>query len=554
MKNDEQAVEAHVDVVRMQLQAARARRGGPEGPFEERAVATVVAFADRAKANGHVPAFDAIVAALGAWAEQTSSDERAGIVQMIDYLRGAEAAALRLAQIHGSRPRREAEADAPSPYLVPSRGAPSVHAEYAPPSPGVRVVEPHAKKQLERSVRDALEEIASVSWLRHAGDDDAWTLGIDFERRLLACLDAAAAYGRGPVSVDVPSEALRLAKDFPIVDVSRWFAAGFLLSCTKGDRAPTALRQLMLEAPLGSSAGLVDALCLGSSHRMRSTALSLIEEDDRADLLHAGLVACLRLGVIDENLMTPLLDHPRGDVASLAARCLARGEATAVAPRLTPFLDRSDVALEAAFSLAIFRAEVGPAFLRSAAARGLEPNADDGEKAYGLSAALFLALLGKKRDVECLLRIARADDAGIAALADHGSPDFIPWLKHEMLSADASRSYAAAVALARMTGTALEERGDADDAPPFDPAPFAKRVAGFVVPPSVERIRLGKKLDLQGSLAELLRPSTRQSVRRRVEREAAVWRGAPLPVDIDGWISIQSRTLRELGVGAGAPS
>jgi hypothetical protein len=542
---DERAVVERIDTVSQLLQAFRSRgRGlGHFGSREDEAIGAITSFRDRVTNDGWTTAFDAVVAELRALASEAPEAERTEVDRMIDYLIGIENAVVRLAS---HRDRKTAASSATeSLFVVPSRIVPSVHPDdRVRPGAVSRFVEPLAIGQLERSARDALEEIAALSNLRRPSDEDSWVVGADFERRLLECVDVVATYRRGRTFIDVEALAVKLARDYPVVDGSKWFAAAFLLACTSGDRAMTALRQMILDAKASTSAGLIDAVCLGSSPLCRTLALSLLDEDDQPNVLALGLVCSLRLGLFDEARMAPLIDHPSDRVASLAVRCLGHGDGKSIAPAIVSLLDRPGVALDAALVLTMFKAEVGLQHLRQTIELGLTSRAIPDEVSLAERAACLLALAGKKRDEELLLRFAANDDDVLVALADHGSPSFLPMLVNEMLgAARPSRAFAAAHTLSRMTGVAMRAVDEEGEAHTFDVQVFAKRVSGWKPPVDADRLRLGKQLELRAALSELVSSSTSQGARRRTARDVMLLRGAPLDFDLDGWVGTQRRSL-----------
>ncbi len=262
MESDARIVRARIEILSAQLHAMKSRRSHVGAPAEEQAALDAVAgFFDAVSREGWMPPFDAAIAALKTWATRTTGEERIEVGSLLDHLAEVESSVLRLAAEAQRKPPENAET---SPFLRPSTYSPSVHAYQASRAPVTikRIVEPGERRQLERTVRDALEELASLSLLRATAVDEAWALGVGFERRLFECLDALAAYRRGAISVDVDAVALDIAKRYPVVDASRWFAAAFIVACTKGDRCRSSL------APEASC-----SMCLPVDSRGSSTHL-----------------------------------------------------------------------------------------------------------------------------------------------------------------------------------------------------------------------------------------------------------------------------------------
>ncbi|MFO0619232.1 MAG: hypothetical protein U0414_41975 [Polyangiaceae bacterium] len=553
MESDTERVNERVDVVLRVLQSWRARRAptsAESAPLAD-AASALSSFRDRARGDGWIPAFDATLAALRAAAEHLGAPERAELARTADSLAELEPSVVRLASLQSAASASRAAAPTrASAFLVPSGETPSLHPDDRD-ARGALDRDRHATDQLARSARDALEEVAAMSMLRRPEDDMPWTSASSFERRLLFALDACAAYRRGRARVDVEDLALRIARDFPVLDQGKWFAALFLLACTDGDHAASRLRQAILELPAGAAPAAIDALALGSNPRCGRVALTLLEEDDRPFALEIGLTAARRLALPElasaDGAIAALLDHPSDRIASLAARCLGRADAGQAAPLILPLLDRAGASVEAAFVLGMRGAEAGPQHLRRCLARGAADRATPAEQELASAAARALAHFGKARDEEALVAAARTHDDVIESLADHGSPALVAPLTSILEAPTRPRgAEAAARALERITGVPLPEptpeRPDG-----IDVGAFSARVRAFVPPPLAERLRHGARLDRGVALAELADPNAPMRDRSRAARGLAVLLGRPLDVDHHGWVATQGKGLRELG-------
>ncbi|MFO0615805.1 MAG: hypothetical protein U0414_24640 [Polyangiaceae bacterium] len=564
MDHDAHFVTERIEVATRLLQSVRARDPAVPRPASiDRAIDLLASFPTRAVEEGWVAAFDAVLDALALARAHAVATHRREIEETAAYLLDAERAIVRLAAAGAGDALGKAEPRWESRWLVPSQGTPSLH-----PDAGLvrgvsrdALVEPNTLAQIQRSARDALEEVSSLSMLRRTGDSDPWTFGEDFERRLLEALDACAAYGRGRAALDVTGAAFDLARAFPIVDPTKWFSGFLLLACMRGERAMAELRHAILVAPEGTGRAAVDALALGSNPGLRGLCTSLLEEDDRPAALEVALAAADRLGLVDQGAMAALLEHPTANVARLSARCLARADAQTVAPHLVRALDRHDVAADAAWALSVLRVEAGQAAMRERLARGAREEPTDAADAR--RAAGVLALSGQKRDEEALLQAAMTDSAVIPMLADHGSPRFLPFLREEMGSSrDPLRSLAAAEALTRMTGVEIDpldpSRPRRRPEEPLDDGQrraFAARLAAADRPAGAPRIRAGRRLDVACALEELADPTTRQGIRRAAARALPLLVDGPIVLDVDGWVVAQRDALRVLRSRAGlAPS
>lgn len=548
------AVYERVGVVFRVLQAWRARgRVGADVTLEfERATARFATFRGDAERDGISAAFDGAVAALRALAGRLTEVERAEIDGVVEALQGVEREVDRLAQTEASRRRTDVTGDRPPRFLSASDAMPALHAADDPPSTAAEGrADRHAAAHLTRVARDAIEELASLSLLRAAADDAPWSGAEHFERRLLESLDAARTYGRGRHRIDVDALATRLARDFPVVERSRWFAALFLLACMSGERATSALRQAILELPAAARPAAVDALALGSNPRLSAVALSLLDEDDRPELLEIGLAAADRLGIVDEGAAMALTEHPSDRIAARAARALLRVAPERSTPRLEGLLDRPGAAIEAAFVLAARGAEIGLQHLRLAATRGAADGATLDETRTGTAATQRLAPFGRDRDQGLLLAAAERDDGLVACLADHGSPALLAPLRKalERGGRDA-RAQAAGRALVRMTGVEAPWPGLREGE--IDVEAYGRALARFEAPAGAQRLVAGEKLDAAALARELANELMPGCDRARAAQRFVAVTGAPLPFDPEGWVAAQRAALVRITRGADA--
>jgi hypothetical protein len=553
--DDERGVRERLEVVRGLLQAPRARRGAIDADRLEPARAAIASFSERARAEGWVRAFDAVINALRAADphQGAAGEGDRELEEMVAYLLDAEPLVARLERAGRARPLGVGiqVATGRAAFLTPSVGVPALYpprgGDGAPRGPHSAptesaFVEPGALAHINDLARDAVDEIASLALLRVPDDADAWTIGEDFEKRLLRMLDAAVALGRGEVSIDIVRAARARAEGAPVVEPYRFFVPALLLASTEGERAMDALREALLDAPPEAHQGLVDALCLGSNPARVAIAASLLDEDDRPDLLCVALDVARRLELPCDSAALSLLDHP--DTTNVAARAAAvaplAADRRAARELLESLLSREGASIEAASSLTLLGAEIGAAHLREVARRGAALSASEAELEDAARAAEALAALGQARDEEILLSLAARSHLAISALATLGSHASIDFLRVEITRGAPllARLDASVRALSRLTGIS-----EVDDPSPGgrerERARWIERVLAFEVPRGALRVRLGVPLDASVLFDELHRPDTRARTRRALARELRLLRGAPFGVDLEGWIAPQ---------------
>jgi hypothetical protein len=435
MSYDERVVRERIGVVRDLLQAQRVRQGALAADANAPLRLALASFVDRARSEGWTRAFDEVLTA----AQKAVSDgsETAKISKIVEYLVEVEPYIVRLAQTKRSTNTSEENVATTNAVLRASTGGvPALHRmqgfgtaslseRWAPD-----FVEPGALIQLHALSRDVLDELASLALLRAPGLDEPWTIGAGFEERLLNMLDAAVALSRGAISLDIVRAARSRAEASPVAEPYRWFVPTFLLACTDGERAMDALRETLLEAPEGMFEGLVDAVCLGSNPDRATIAMSLLDEDDRPEILCGALDILVRLGKPIEGRLVELVEHPNLDVATRAAMAVSLTVDTQSAVRtLRPLLAEDDRSTFIACVLTTIAPEIGAPHLREVVRRGTKEGASEVETDQAVQAAEILAALGQTRDSQQLIALAGVSDDACRALATLGTPEALEFLR-----------------------------------------------------------------------------------------------------------------------------
>jgi hypothetical protein len=561
MSLDERVVRERLGIVRDLLQAQRARRGALGQDPRASLRLALVSFVENAQIDGWTRAFDNVIATARKTAADPSldADQREELAHVVTYLLEIEPHILRLAQLRKTPTTRT---NAPvAPYLRAStNGVPALHdiPGLAPkhvltnPVPGF--VEPGALRHLRALTRDVLDELASLASLRRPAADERWTIGAAFEERLLQVLDAAIALNRGPISLDIVRAARAFADDSPVADPHRWFVPAFLLACTEGERAMDALRQTVLEAPHEMHEGLVDAVCLGSNPDRAAVALSLLEEDDRPEILCIALDVLTRLGRGIEGRFWDLVEHPRTDVALRAITAAAvHSDAPQLVPLLEPLLNREDRAVHVACTLAAVAPDMTITHLRKAVQRGARKDAFDKEIEEAVLAAHVLAAQGQTREMPLMMALAAVTDKAFSALATLGTPEALEYLREEAARRVNApwRMDACVLPLERMTGIV-----EADDPTPEGRArartAWFGEVNGFVIPKGANRSRLGQAFQPGLIVDELRHPETLVQTRTNLVMEARIVGAKSIPIDLAGWLGPQTTWL-DMAKQAGWP-
>lgn len=545
MNDDERIVRERLAIVRHLLQAQRARRGAYAADPLVPVRSAIASFTERAQSEGWTHAFDAVLATLRAVAAEATPDA-AQLAKVADYLAEVEAPVARLARARRESTTREEKVGTGADILRASKdGVPALHLVLASSSSDwtPAFLEPGALVQLRALSLDALDEIASLALLRVPDDEEPWTIGGEFEERLLKMLDAAIALSRGPISLDIVRAARTRAEESPVAEPYRWFVPIFLLACTEGERAMDAMRETLLDAPVGMLESLVDAVCLGSNPARTTIAASLLDEDDRPELLCTALEILARLGGPCDGSVLALLEHPDPEVASRAATTASHMlDPRASVRALIPLLNHESLSAHASSILTLLTPEIGASHLREKVRRGVKEGRSDAALEEAACAAETLAALGNPRDGELLLALAGESDAAFRALATFGSREAFDFLRAEIVRRSSStwRMSACVPALERITGLLQE-----DD--PEDQARARERwltgVLAFVVPPGARRVRLGQAFQPSAILDELRYPGTHMRTRRNLAQEARLLGALPIPIDLEGWIAPQRAWL-----------
>lgn len=562
MSLDERQVRERLDIVRDLLQAQRARRGTLGQDPRASLRLALVSFVENAQIDGWTRAFDNVIATARKTAADPSldADQREESANVVTYLLEIEPHVLRLAQLRKTPTTRT---NAPlAPYLRAStNGVPALHdipglaPKHLLTNPVPEFVEPGALRHLRALTRDVLDELASLASLRRPAVDERWTIGAAFEERILQVLDAAIALNRGPISLDIVRAARAFADDSPVADPYRWFIPAFLSACAEGERAMDVLRQTVLEAPDEMHEGLVDAVCLGSNPNRAAVALSLLEEDDRPEILGIALDVLTRLGRGIEGRFLDLVEHPRTDVALRAISAAAvHSDAPQLVTLLEPLLNREDRAVHVACTLAAVAPDMAITHLRKAVQHGVQNDALAAEIDRAVQAAHVLAAQGQTREIPLLLALAAVTDKAFSALATLGAPEALEYLREEAARRVNApwRMDACVLPLERITGIM-----EADD-----PAPEGRTrartkwfadVNGFVIPQGANRIRLGQAFQPGLIVDELRHPETLVQTRTNLVTEARVLGAKTIPIDTAGWLGPQFTWL-DLAKQAGWPA
>lgn len=548
--HDERVVRERLGIVRDLLQGQRARRGGriPEAHVQLQSAVTF--FLENARNDGWMHTFDNLVTVAQKAAADPRGDtaQRAELAKVVAYLQELEVHVVRVGQSKREPSARDARPAATNPVLRASTGGvPALHhlKEFVPPAPSLQkkpaFIEPGALHQLRVLARDVLEELASLALLRTPTRDERWTMGADFEVRLLQMLDAAITLSRGPISLDIVHAARKRAQDFPVADPSRWFVPTFLLACTESERAMDAMREIIIAGPEGAYTGFVDAVCLGSNPERIGMTLSLLDEDDRPDILCLALDVLARLGRPIEGRFLDLVEHPNPNVATRAMTAAAVvSDAPNLVARLQPLLGNADVATHVARILTTLAPEFGAPHLRDIVSRGAKEGASDDHKEQAVRAAETLAALGQTRDTQLLLDLAKVTDAVFPALGTMGTPETLEFLRSEISRRGATtwRADPCVLPLERITGL-VEVDDSTPDGRVVAREQWLAKVVAFAVPNGALRVRLGQAFQRVAIVDELRHPDTLVETRRMLIQEARVLGAKSIPVDLEGWIAPQ---------------
>ncbi len=558
MSYDERVVRERIGVVRDLLQARRVRQGALAADASASLRLALASFVERARTEGWTRAFDEVLTAA-----QTIASDGSEIAKIVEYLVEVEPYIVRLAQTKRSTTTSEentattnavlraSTGGVPALHRIPGYGAASLSERWAPD-----FVEPGALIQLHALSRDVLDELASLALLRAPDLDEPWTIGAGFEERLLHMLDAGVALSRGAISLDIVRAARSRAETSPVAEPYRWFVPTFLLACTNGERAMDALRETLLEAPDGMHEGLVDAVCLGSNPDRATIAVSLLDEDDRPEILCVALDILVRLGKPIEGRLLELVEHPNLDVATRAATAVSLTVDIQSAVRtLRPLLAKDDGSAFIACVLTMLAPEIGAPHLRDVVRRGTREYASEVETEQAVFAAETLAALGQTRDSQQLIALTGVSDDAFRALATLGTPEALEFLREEIqrrLKVETKVPGTFVAALERITGL-LEEDEPTPEGRARAREKWLSDVLAFVVPKGASRVRLGQTFSPSVILDELHNPGTRVRTRRILAQEARILGARPIPIDLEGWLAPQQSWL-DLAKNAGWPA
>jgi len=421
---------------------------------------------------------------------------------------------------------------------------------------GRNAVAPRGEKaQLARFARDCMEDIAILSGLRRARDEDAWGDAERFDKRLLANLDALVSLdlprSKRGTKLGVVSSLWRHATEWSVPDIGRAFAFAFVLSCLD---TPDAIRWVMLalrRAPERVHIAFEDALALGSNPAIDDGLRDLASGETRPELLALALRVIRRRGAADVPSLMPLLAHPDREIARAAVWTLSPAPREEIEAPLVLLLEGDlRVSIAAARVLSAAGSQDAVRHLRTVLRRATSEGGDFA-RTVGLDAAIALSVMGEARDSEALAAIAGVQPALLPWLGVHGFASHLPtlWTALERHSVgEDGRNVARAIH--RITG--LHPAG-------WRPADRTDLIAiswQDILATAPEwpttRLRFGRQ-HVAGSrggaavLDELAEGSTLQGDRRRLAAELYFAMGRSAALDIDGWTVRQLARLGELG-------
>lgn len=559
MSDIEREVDLRLDVVLDEIEATIARWGASleAGRDELREAAhALAAFRDQRGVQRAIEieltrAASALDATLEALDPETHERERGAVTELSGFLSELRQLAIDRLAARGREP------EIPIVAFMASRGVPRVHGGLVVPVPRALPVEgpwdaadddefveassapslpaavADAPELAERAAlaRDVMEDLASLGTLRTLYDHEPWGQAEAFEERLLVAYDYLVALERpyeGAHDPSSPRAALgvverlyRHATDFTVPDAGRSFALGFVLSSIAPSTARTWLSISLRRAHDRALPAYVDALSLGASPEVNDVCRAILSEGARVELVTMALDVLHRRGHVDQPLVVALAAHPDARVVGRAARALARASVDVSAPILARLLDGpEEVAAHALESLAVLGAQLVQPFARDSAA---------GSGLLARRALEILAFSGGARDKDQLLERALADTSLLRLVALVGTVAHAERLaeEHER-ETDVSRREALAAALGTLLG-------------PHGSARARLRELGL---PREARVRGGAVFGGVDALVATLRdPATPQGHRRILARELTVVRRAPLPFDVEGWVSAQRAAL-----------
>jgi hypothetical protein len=310
--------------------------------------------------------------------------------------------------------------------------------------------QPPSAIQLDRVVRDCLEEVAGLSTLRTPSPLETWVDQEPFEARLLANLDAFVSFG----AVGLPCVTLFHAES-AVPDVGRGFVVAFGLGCLRGtDSVATAVATLK-QSPPEEYPGFIDGFVLASSPAIDSELVGLLEQADPG-LQGVAVEVLGARGSLPDAAVPGLVTRADGLLQARVARALGRSTSREIAiPWLQELLGRSpgdELFLACIESLLRRGHGAGRDLLRSVLATPAATVRHDG-------AGWLLALSGRREDHELLtaqLRVAPTPRL-VRGLGRFGHVDALPLLIGLLQCGDEPVVEAAAEALERITAAGLYE-------------------------------------------------------------------------------------------------
>lgn len=458
------------------------------------------------------------------------------------------------------------------------------------PGPKTRNGDAGERHQVEVLARDAMEDLASYSTLRVLGDEEAWGAAADFERRLLASLDALVALARplrpDAAELDLAEALFAYATEWIVPDRGRAFAFAITMCSVASDAALLWVLMGLRRVEAGARAAYTEALALGSNPHIAEKLIMILTDDGPKETTLVALEAACRRRLFHGGSMLPLTTHPDPRIASLAIRCLMSAPSELAVETLTRLIERGErqviravagetliekglPAQQGASAKGVTRGRealrgvieelLGQDVAGASHDRGRPRKRLDAEGTTALSHALRgLAVAGDALDAEHVWAAAHA-------IRSYREVGFFGHLPHVALlfatlteldrrgttlqdDEEAGGSAQTWVGQLEMLATALR-RITGIDPPKYGPGRYDldgfKRLWEEKAPTiPLGRSRFGKPFQRADLIVELEAPSTRQADRRLLAKEVAHHSEGVIHFDVDGWVTDQKAFMK----------
>lgn len=442
------------------------------------------------------------------------------------------------------------------------------------PHPKTRNGDAGERRQVEVLARDAMEDLASYSTLRVLGDEEAWGAAADFERRLLASLDALVALAR-PVrpdaaALDLAEALFAYASEWIVPDRGRAFAFALTMCSVASDAALLWVLMGLRRVEASARAAYTEALALGSNPHIAEKLILILTDDGPKETTLVALEAAYRRRMFHGGAMLPLTTHPDPRIASLAIRCLRSAPVELAVETLTRLIDRQERLLTRAVAgetliekglpaqlgaaakgvtrgrealRGVVEQLLGPAAAAAHAKRRAASRGTDDDTAL-LHALRGLAVAGDAADADHVWAAAQATgsyrELGFFGHAPHVQPLFARLAELEEAPASEAQREQAAAALRRITGIEPHRLGPGR----YDAETFKRQWSEQAASRPSGRLRFGKPFQRAMLIGELEAPSTRQADRRLLAKEVAHHSEGLIQLDVDGWVADQRALLK----------